>query len=105
MPVGLRRPSLHSLEDMPKLTFLDDPPTDDNVTDYDRQHTSLYLRLLDAETQRASWRDVVKVIFGIDPASDYARARRVYDNHLHRARHIAAGAHRDLLSRKGAPRA
>lgn len=87
---------------MPKLTFVDEPLGGDNATDYDRQHASLYLRLLDAEAQRANWRDVVKVVFGIDPASDFARARRVYDNHLARAHVIAGGAHKDLL-RKGAP--
>jgi hypothetical protein len=88
---------------MPKLTFLDDPPLDDNVTDYDRQHVSLYLRLLDAEAQHANWRDVVKVVFGLDPASHYSRARHVYDGHLARARFLAASGHRDLLSRKGTP--
>lgn len=87
---------------MPKLTFLDDPPTGEGVTEYDREHASLYLRLLDAEAQRANWREVVKLVFGIDPGSDFPRARRVYDNHFERARFIAAGAHKDLL-RKGAP--
>jgi len=88
---------------MPKLTFLDDPPSDDNVTDYDRQHVSLYLRLLDAEAQRANWREVVNVVFGIDPTSHHARARHVYDCHLARARFLAASGHRDLLSRKDEP--
>ena len=89
---------------MPKLTFLDDPPRDENVTGYDQQHVGLYLRLLDAEADRANWRDVAKVIFGIDPSGDYARARRVYDNHLARARLLAASGHKDLLSRKGKSR-
>lgn len=89
----------HTLKDMAKLTFLDDPPRDENVTAYDQEHVGLYLRLLDAEAQRANWRDVVKVIFGLDPASDYGRAQRVYDNHLARARLLAASGHRDFLSR------
>lgn len=88
---------------MPKPTFLDDPPLDDNVTDYDRQHVGLYLRLLDAEAQRANWRDVAKVVFGIDPTSHYTRARHVYDGHLARARLLAASGHRDLLSQKDEP--
>ena len=89
---------------MPKLSFVDDPPSSDSVTDYDRQQAGLYLRLLDAEAQRANWRDVVKIVFGIDPSSDFARARRVYDGHLARAHLIAAGAHRDLLQKGTAPR-
>jgi len=89
---------------MPKHTFLDDPPLDYNVTDYDRQHVSLYLRLLDAEAQRADWHDVVKVVFGLDPAANFARARHVYDGHLRRARFLAASGHRNLLSRKGEPK-
>ncbi|MEO8883005.1 MAG: DUF2285 domain-containing protein [Devosia sp.] len=85
---------------MAKLIFLDEPPTGDNLTDYDRQHAGLYLRLLDAEAQRANWHDVVKVIFQIDPAKDFARAKRVYANHLDRAHWVAASGHRDLLPKK-----
>ena len=88
---------------MPKPNFLDEPPIGDNVTDYDRQHARLYLRLLDAEAQRANWHEVVKVVFGLDPSADFARARRVYDNHLARARLVSASAHRDLLTPKGKP--
>jgi hypothetical protein len=89
---------------MPKLTFADNPPGGDNVTDYDRQHVGLYLRLLDAEAQRANWRDVVKIVFGVDPATDFARARKVYDGHLARAHLIAEGAHRDLLRNGATPK-
>lgn len=88
---------------MTRLTFLDEPPSGDGATEYDRQHAGLYLRLLDADAQRANWREVVKVIFGLDPTADFARARRVYDNHLARARLIAASGHRDLLAPKGKP--
>ena len=98
----LRR-TTYSLIGMPKLIFLDEPPEGDNTTEYDREHAALYLRLLDAEAQRANWREVVKVIFGLDPTADFARARRVYDNHLARARLIAASGHRDLLAPKGKP--
>ena len=53
--VRLRR-TTYFPADMPKLTFLDHPPSDANVTAYDQEHVGLYLRLLDAEAQRAPGR-------------------------------------------------
>jgi len=45
-------------------------PTGDEFTEYDRTHVKLYLRLFDADADGADWREVAKVLFGIDPARD-----------------------------------
>jgi len=82
--------------------YLDQPPQSTTLTDYDRQHTKLYLRLLDATTDSADWREVARVLFGIDPESEPERARRVYDSHLARARWMTANGYRQLLQ-GGAP--
>lgn len=77
--------------------FLDEPPHSAALTDYDRSHTKEYMRVLDATTDGADWREAVAVIFGIDPQADPERARRVHDAHLARARWMVAKGYRKLL--------
>lgn len=80
-----------------KSDFLDQPPTDARLTDYDRAHLATYLRLLDAESEGAPWEDVVKIIFGIDPKADQLRAEAVYQNHLARAHWMTNNGFCDLI--------
>ncbi len=78
--------------------FLDHPPESAELTDYDREHMKLYMRVLDAAADGADWREAVAVIFGIDPAAEPERARRVHDSHLARARWMTEHGYRQLLS-------
>lgn len=55
------------------------------------------MRLLDAEKARADWREVARLVLGIDPVGQEARARRAYETHLARARWLGAHGYRDLL--------
>ena len=71
---------------MISTAFDDQPPQSSSLTDYDRQHLALYIRLLDAAEEGAEWTEVVRVLFGLDPNRERERARRVYDGHLARAR-------------------
>jgi len=82
--------------------ILDDPPESTELTEYDRAHMTLYLRLLDAASDGADWREAVSVLFGLDPAREPERARRVYDSHLARARWMTKHGYR-LLVREGSP--
>lgn len=81
---------------MIKASFRDDAPTGDLLTDYDRDHVKLYLRLLDAEADGADWKEAIEVLFGIDPATEPERARRVYDSHLARAHWMTEHGYRIL---------
>ncbi|MBS7701433.1 MULTISPECIES: DUF2285 domain-containing protein [unclassified Chelatococcus] len=85
---------------MKKPGFLDQPPESAELTDYDRAHMKEYMRVLDAATDGADWREAVSVIFGIDPDVELERARRVHDSHLARARWMTEHGYRQLL-RKG----
>jgi Uncharacterized conserved protein (DUF2285) len=78
-------------------TFTDQPPQTASMSDYDRQHLALYVRLLDAADEGAEWTEVVRMLFGLDPKRDGDRARRVYDSHLARARWMTEHGYRDLL--------
>jgi hypothetical protein len=77
--------------------FDDDIFTGDQLTTYDRVHVKLYMRLLDANAEGADWRVVAQSLFGIDPMLEPERARRVYDNHLSRARWMTGSGYKHLL--------
>ncbi len=79
----------------PKL--LDEPPMEDRITDYDRDHFKTYLRLLDAEADGAEWEEVVEIVFGIDPQGDKDRAHRMHTAHLARARWMTDSGYDHLL--------
>ena len=59
--------------------FLDEPPAGQSLTVYDQEHMALYLRLLDAERDGADWRDVVRVLFDLDPEADPELVEELYN--------------------------
>ena len=77
--------------------FEDTAPTGAELTDYDRAHIKLYMRLLDSAADGASWRDAVLVLFGIDSDREPERARHVYDSHFDRARWMTQTGYTQLL--------
>jgi hypothetical protein len=76
--------------------FLDEPPQSTLLTSYDRAHMKLYLRLLDAETDGADWREAVALLFGIDVGKEPERANRVHRSHLARAHWMREHGYRQL---------
>jgi hypothetical protein len=52
----------------------DTAPSDSVLTVYDEEHIITYLRLLDADAQRADWRDVARVVLHLDPEHESDRA-------------------------------
>lgn len=82
---------------MNELPFQDRPPQTDRVNAYDEQHLAIYVQLLMAEEEGADWREVVQVIFGLDPARDLDRAKIVHESHLARARWMTETGYRHLL--------
>ena len=81
------------------MAHLVQAPIDRVLTDYDREHLVLYLRLLDADEEGADWREVVSVLFEIDPERHPERARLMHQSHLERARWFSREGYRDLLRR------
>ncbi len=65
--------------------FADAAPTEKAMTSYDRDHTLLYICLLDREAKGQDWRTTVGAFFGIDPEREPERAKSVYESHLGRA--------------------
>lgn len=83
--------------DVATIDFLDEPPASAALTPYDREHMKLYLRLLDAATDGADWREAVAILFGLDPEQDPNRARHIHDSHLARARWMTEQGYRLLV--------
>jgi hypothetical protein len=57
----------------------DTAPSDSVLTVYDEEHIITYLRLLDADAQRADWRDVARVVLHLDPEHESDRARGAFE--------------------------
>ncbi|TWB87290.1 uncharacterized protein DUF2285 [Bradyrhizobium macuxiense] len=81
----------------PKISDL--APSAPELTPYDKQHAITYMRLLDAEADHADWREVARIVLGIDPTLEPDRARGAFDSHLARAKWAARHGYRDLLRR------
>jgi hypothetical protein len=82
---------------MTAARILETPPDEPRVTAYDLAHKILYLRLLDAAAEGAEWREVARIVLGLDPDRDPDQARRIHDSHLARARWMTEAGYRDLL--------
>ena len=82
--------------------LLDEPRNVPNVTDYDLTHKITYLRLLDAATEGADWREVARLVLELDPDDNPDRVRHIHDSHLARARWMTNQGYRDLLRRADA---
>ena len=72
-------------------------PMDSVLTVYDEEHIITYLRMLDADTEGADWREVAKLVLNIDPQREPERARRAFDTHLARAKWMTEHGYRHLL--------
>lgn len=81
----------------PKIA--DFAPNAPQLTLYDEQHAVTYMRLLDAEADNADWREVARIVLGIDATLDPDRARRTFESHLARAKWAARHGFRHLLQR------
>jgi hypothetical protein len=75
----------------------DQAPTDSVLTVYDEEHIITYLRLLDADAEKADWREVARLVLHIDPDVESARARHAFDSHLARAKWMTEHGYRHLL--------
>lgn len=81
----------------------DTAPSDPNaLTPYDHEHAVTYLRLLDANTAGADWREIARIVLHIDAEREPSRARMAYESHLARAKWMTEHGYR-LLLRYGWP--
>jgi hypothetical protein len=77
-------------------------PVEPFLTGYDMDHLVTYLRLLDADADRADWREVARIVLNLDVEMDPEHAKQVWESHLARAKWMTEIGYRHLL-RGGAP--
>ena len=75
----------------------DEAPSGNRLTPYDCEHLVTYLRLLDADTEGADWKELARLVLHIDPTREPFRARRSWESHLARAKWMTAHGYRHLL--------
>lgn len=83
--------------DKAQPTFWDKAPDEPHLTSYDQEHMVLYLRILDADRDGADWREVVRVLFELDPELHPERCRMIHESHLARARWMTEQGYRELV--------
>lgn len=83
--------------EQPIPTLLDEPPSSNTLTSYDREHMKLYLRLLDAERDGADWGEAAQVLLGLDPTREPQRCRDILGAHLARAHWMTEHGYRELV--------
>ena len=84
---------------MTQPAFQDEAPDAMVITAYDESHLVTYLRILDAAAEKADWCEVVRVLFDLDPTQEPARAKKIYDSHLARARWMTEHGYRQLVEK------
>jgi hypothetical protein len=75
----------------------DKAPFANTLTAYDNDHLAVYLRLLDANAEGADWKEVARIVLGIDPIREPERARTAWESHLERAKWMTTNGYEDLL--------
>jgi hypothetical protein len=77
--------------------FDDEAPSCPQFTEYDRTHTPLYIRLLDADAAGVSWEKIAEHVFKLDVRGDPTGARRTVETHVARAKWMMDRGYKDLL--------
>ena len=75
----------------------DEAPFENTLTSYDERHLLVYADLLETEVDGGDWDEAALLVLRIDPVLEPVRARRVWENHLTRARWLAEHGYGHLL--------
>jgi hypothetical protein len=67
-------------------SLADEAPSESTFTSYDEQHLLIYADLLETEADGGDWDEAALLVLRIDPGREPLRARRVWEDHLTRAK-------------------
>ncbi|MER9463448.1 DUF2285 domain-containing protein [Mesorhizobium australicum] len=76
----------------------DEVPWSENLTSYDRENFTIYLRILDACADNASEEEMADRILGIDPSIEPVRARKALRSHIDRANWMVTTGYKELFA-------
>lgn len=75
----------------------DAAPTSDEITAYDEQHFVTYLRLLDANAEKADWKEIARIVLHRDPDINESQTYSCWQSHLERAQWLSRTGYRRIL--------
>jgi hypothetical protein len=75
----------------------DEAPFENTLTSYDERHLPVYADLLETEADGGDWDEAALLVLRIDPVLEPVRARRVWENHLTRAKWLVEHGYDRLL--------
>lgn len=78
-------------------SIVDQAPSLDQITAYDRAHFAIYLSLLYAAGEGENDQVMARNILKIDPEKEPHRAQQALESHLKRARWLAESGYQSLL--------
>ncbi|RUT97668.1 DUF2285 domain-containing protein [Mesorhizobium sp. USDA-HM6] len=73
-------------------------PWSNSLTAYDKEHSTIYLRFLDAAADDANYEEMADLILGIDPQLEPERARKAARSHLDRANWMVTTGYSELFA-------
>ncbi|MER8652109.1 hypothetical protein [Mesorhizobium sp. M1121] len=76
----------------------DEVPWSESLTSYDRQHFTIYLRILDACADHAGEEEMANRILGIDPSIEPVRAKKAIRSHIDRANWMVTTGYQELFA-------
>ncbi|MER9438917.1 DUF2285 domain-containing protein [Mesorhizobium sp. M0618] len=76
----------------------DEVPWSESLTSYDRQHFTIYLRILDACADNASEEEMANRILGIVPSIEPVRAKKALRSHIDRANWMVTTGYKELFA-------
>lgn len=68
-----------------------------SITDYDRAHFKQYIIILDGDAAGASWQEIMRFAFKVDPETTPDRFKARFDAHLARAKWMTREGYKHLL--------
>ena len=81
----------------PSPVLVDEVPSSDKVTEYDKEHEEIYIQLLDADARGAGTEEMARSVFGMEPDEEPDRVGKIVRAHLSRARWMMEHGYRQLV--------
>ncbi|MFN3249386.1 hypothetical protein [Roseibium album] len=82
-----------------KMEVKESVPWSDYISEYDREHFSLYMKLLNAASDGADDAELARSIFGVDQVASPASPANIVESHLARANWLLVEGYKELFAK------
>lgn len=81
-----------------KMDIQETVPWSDRITGYDKEHFTLYMKLLNASSDGTDELEMAQSIFGVDPVASPKFAKNIVGSHLARANWLLVEGYKELFA-------